>query len=88
MAGTISARHAGDPHKLAINSPTIITNRLLGESTLDYAALTPLANLYTEYLVFVVRPGGAIRDARDLVGRSLRPIPRACRSHSRPRSAT
>jgi len=63
------ARHAGDPHKLAINSPTIITNRLLGESTLDHAALTPLANLYTEYLVFVVRPGGAIRDARDLVAK-------------------
>jgi putative tricarboxylic transport membrane protein len=63
------ARHRGDPHKLAINSPTIITNRLLGESTLEYTALTPLANLYTEYLVFVVRPGGAIRDARDLVAK-------------------
>jgi putative tricarboxylic transport membrane protein len=63
------AKHSGDPHKLAINSPTIITNRLLGESTLDYASLTPLANLYTEYLVFVVRPGGAIRDARDLLAK-------------------
>jgi putative tricarboxylic transport membrane protein len=63
------ATHHGDPHKLAINSPTILTNRLLGESMLDHASLTPLATLYTEYLVFVVRPGGAIRDAHDLVAK-------------------
>src|SRR5260370_39873517 len=50
------AEHPGDPHIVAINSPTSITTRLMGESTLDSAALTPLANLYTEYLVFVVRP--------------------------------
>lgn len=63
------AKHSGDAHVLAINSPTIITNRLLGESMLHHGALTPLANLYTEYLVFVVRPGGMIRDAADLVAR-------------------
>src|ERR1700722_14912331 len=61
------AAHAGDPHIVAINSPTIITNRLLGESTLDFAALTPLANLYTEYLVFVVRPDAAIKTAQQLL---------------------
>ncbi len=63
------AKHAGDPHILAINSPTIVTNRLLGVSTLHYSALTPLANLYTEYMVFVVPPGGTIRDAGDLVAK-------------------
>src|ERR1700722_15949712 len=57
----------GNPHVLAINSPTIITNRLLGESTLDFASLTPLANLYTEYLVFVVRPNTALQTARQLL---------------------
>jgi putative tricarboxylic transport membrane protein len=61
------ARHPGDPHIVAINSPTIITNRLLGESTLDFADLTPLANLYTEYLVFVVRPGTALQSAQQLL---------------------
>jgi putative tricarboxylic transport membrane protein len=61
------AGHPDDPHILAINSPTIITNRLLGESTLDYAALTPLANLYTEYLVFVVRPNAAVASAQQLL---------------------
>jgi putative tricarboxylic transport membrane protein len=61
------AQHPGDPHIVAINSPTIITNRLLGESTLEFAALTPLANLYTEYLVFVVRPNAAIATAQELL---------------------
>jgi putative tricarboxylic transport membrane protein len=61
------AEHPGDPHIVAINSPTIITNRLMGESTLDFAALTPLANLYTEYLVFVVRPHTALQSAQQLL---------------------
>ncbi len=61
------AEHPGDPHILAINSPTIITNRLMGESTLDFAALTPLANLYTEYLVFAVRPHTTLQSARQLL---------------------
>jgi putative tricarboxylic transport membrane protein len=61
------AEHPGDPHIVAINSPTIITNRLLGESTLDFAALTPLANLYTEYLVFVARPSTALQNAQQLL---------------------
>jgi putative tricarboxylic transport membrane protein len=60
------AEHPGDPHIVAINSPTIVTNRLLGESTLDFAELTPLANLYTEYLVFVVRPNTAMQTAQQL----------------------
>lgn len=61
------AEHPADPHIVAINSPTIITNRLLGESALDYAALTPLANLYTEYLVFVMRPDAAVQSAGQLL---------------------
>jgi len=61
------AGHPGNPHIVAINSPTIITNRLLGESALDFAALTPLANLYTEYLVFVVRPHTTLPSAQQLL---------------------
>jgi len=72
------ADQPGDPHILAINSPTIITNRLLGESTLDFAALTPLANLYTEYLVFVVRPNAAPASARQLLAQ-LKSDPAAIR---------
>lgn len=53
-------------HVLAINSPTIISNKLLGVSAYDYAALTPLANLYTEYPIFIVRAGSSLTDAAAL----------------------
>ena len=59
----------GDPHVLAINSPTIISNKLLGVSDLDYAALTPLATLYTEYPIFIVRSDSSIASVAELVRR-------------------
>ncbi|HEY0223495.1 MAG TPA: tripartite tricarboxylate transporter substrate-binding protein [Pseudolabrys sp.] len=62
-------KHNGNPHVLAINSPTIISNKLLGVSTADYSDLTPLANLYTEYPIFIVRADSAIADVADLTRR-------------------
>jgi putative tricarboxylic transport membrane protein len=59
----------GDPHVLAINSPTIISNKLLGVSDLDYSELTPLANLYTEYPIFIVRSDSSISDVAELTRR-------------------
>jgi putative tricarboxylic transport membrane protein len=63
------AAKPGDGHVLAINSPTIVTNKFLGESTLAYGDLTPLATLYTEYLAFVVRPDSSLRTPGDLAAR-------------------
>ncbi len=62
-------KHDGDPHVLAINSPTIITNRQLGVAGFDHAALTPLANLYTEYIAFVVRVDSPIRTGADFMAK-------------------
>lgn len=58
-----------NPNVLAINSPTIITNRLIAEADYDHAALTPLANLYTEYIAFVVRADSPIRNGNDFMAR-------------------
>jgi putative tricarboxylic transport membrane protein len=63
------AQHPGNPHVLAINSPTIITNRQLGVSDFDDTALTPLANLYTEYIAFLVRADTAITDGSALLAK-------------------
>lgn len=62
-------KHNGDPHVLAINSPTIISNKLLGVSATDYSDLTPLANLYTEYPIFIVRADSPIADVAELIRR-------------------
>jgi putative tricarboxylic transport membrane protein len=63
------AQYPGNPHVLAINSPTIITNRQLGVSDFDDTALTPLANLYTEYIAFLVRADSTINDGNALLSR-------------------
>lgn len=62
-------KNPGDPHVLAINSPTIISNKLLGVSDKDYSDLTPLANLYTEYPIFIVRTDSAITNVAGLANR-------------------
>jgi putative tricarboxylic transport membrane protein len=58
--------HPGDPHVLAINSAPLLTNRLIGVSDYDHRDLTPIANLYTEYVVFAARADSSIRDAQNL----------------------
>ena len=59
----------GNPHRLAINSPPLLTNRILGVSDYDHAQLAPIATLYTEYVAFVVPSASPIGSARDLVER-------------------
>ena len=63
------ARHPRDAHLLGISSPTLITNKLLGDAAINQDDLTPLAVLYTEYIVFVVRHGSPLRTGADLLRR-------------------
>ncbi len=63
--------HPGDPHRLAINSPPLLTNRILGASDYDHGDLTPIAMLYTEYVAFVVPADSPLESAtalRDRLG--------------------
>jgi putative tricarboxylic transport membrane protein len=62
-------QQSGNPHVVAINSPTIITNKQLNVADFDHTVLTPLANLYTEYIAFVVRADSAIRSGADFMQR-------------------
>jgi len=56
----------GDPHVLAVSSPTLLTNRLLAIAEIDHASVTALANLYTEYILFGVPAASPIHTPRDL----------------------
>jgi putative tricarboxylic transport membrane protein len=67
------AQHPNDPHLLGISSPTLITNKLVGDGTLNQNDLTPLAVLYTEYIVFVVRADSELRSGADLLARLQHP---------------
>ncbi len=58
---------AGDAHVLSISAPPLMSNRILGVGEFDHAALTPVANLFTEYLAFIVPADSPIRDAGALL---------------------
>ena len=59
----------GDPHVLSINSGPLLANRILGVSNYDHTAFTPLANLYSENLVFIVPEASPVRDASAFLAR-------------------
>jgi putative tricarboxylic transport membrane protein len=77
VAWTYLSRKTGDGHFLAISGPTLLANELLGVGDLSWRDVTPIAQLFTEYVVFTVRPDGPIRTGADLVAALKRPVPPA-----------
>ena len=61
--------HQGDAHYVMIGTPTILTNHIIGASTLNYTDFTPVASLFNEYIVFAVKADAPIRTGRDLAER-------------------
>lgn len=55
-----------EPHQVAVSSPTLITNRLLGAGDIDHNALTTLPLLCTEYTAFVVASSAVVRSPLEL----------------------
>jgi putative tricarboxylic transport membrane protein len=72
VAWAFMAQHAGDAHYIATYSPTLITNRIMGVSQLNYADFTPLNILFREYVVVAVRTESPISSGKDLVERLKR----------------
>lgn len=62
-------QHAGDGHFLAVGSPTLLTNHIAGSSPLNYTDFTPIAMLFSEYIVIAVRADSPIKSGRDLAER-------------------
>jgi putative tricarboxylic transport membrane protein len=59
----------GDPHLLLNSTMSLMTNHILGLSKVTYTDYTPVAVLYGEYMVFVVRPDSPLKSARDVMER-------------------
>jgi putative tricarboxylic transport membrane protein len=53
----------------SISATPLVSNRILGVSDFDYADCSPLANLYTEYLAFIVRADSPLQDGGALLAR-------------------
>lgn len=60
-------QHPADGHFLAITSVTLIADYLTGRATVSYTDVTPVAQLFTEYVGFAVRPDSKFRNGKDLL---------------------
>jgi len=63
------ARYPGDGHYLALTSPAMTSNQLLGKSKLTLADVTPLALLNTGYTTFSVRADSSLKTMADVAVR-------------------
>lgn len=60
-------QHPGNAHYLSITSPGVVTNKLVGASTIDFRDLTPIAQLFDENIAFMVLPDSRIKDVKTLL---------------------
>ncbi len=64
--------HPGDGHYIAPTALSLVTNSITGANPLTYADVTPIAQLFTDYVVHAVLAESPIKDAKDLIERLRR----------------
>lgn len=72
VAWTYMNSHAGDGHYLAPTALSLLTNAMMGGNSLTYTDVTPIAQLFTDYVVLVVRADSKIADGKDFIDRMRR----------------
>ena len=69
IAYTYVSQHAANPHFLGIATDGLLSNHILGASTLNYTDFTPIALLFNDYTVIAVNASSPIKTAKDLAER-------------------
>ncbi len=69
MGLTYLNQFAGDGHHIAIVSSTFLGDYVSGRSTISPTDITPVAQLFTEYVAFAVKPDSTIKSGRDVMAR-------------------
>jgi len=62
-------RNEGDAHSLSLSTLNLVTNSLTGGHAINQNDITPIAHLFSEYPVFVVRSNSPIASGREMIGR-------------------
>jgi len=62
-------QHAGDGHFVSVSTVPLLTNHITGASNITYTDVTPLAQLFSEYILFAVRADSPIKSGQDMVER-------------------
>ena len=69
IAYTYVSQRPGDGHTLMVFGPPVLTNHIMGTSSLNYTDFTPIVSLFNEYVVFAVSAASPIKTGKDLVER-------------------
>jgi putative tricarboxylic transport membrane protein len=69
IAQTYLNQRAGDANTLMVTNPALMTNQLSGLSPLNHNDVTPVAQLFTEYVMLAVKADSPIRTGRDMFER-------------------
>jgi len=72
VAWTYMNSHAGDGHFIAPTALSLLTNAMTGGNPLTFSDVTPLAKLFTDYVVLAVRSDSKIADAKDFIAHMRR----------------
>ena len=62
-------QHNGDAHKLMVQTSTPLTAFIQGQIKLNYFEFTPIVNLISEPIAFVVAANSPLKNARDLTAK-------------------
>lgn len=62
-------QHNGDAHKLMVQTSTPLTAAIQGQIKLNYFEFTPIVNLISEPIAFVVAANSPLKSARDLAAK-------------------
>ncbi len=62
-------QHPGDGHYVIVFTPSMLTNHITGQSKVSHKDFTPVASLFSDYIVFAVNAASTIKDGKDLVAR-------------------
>lgn len=59
----------GDPHTLMVGTTALLTNQIVGTSTVSYQDFTPIASMFNDYVVFAVNANSPIKTGKDLIAK-------------------
>jgi len=59
--------HRGNGHYLMITNPALLTNPIIGVGTAKYTEVTPVAQLFNEYVLLVAKSSAKVETGKDLI---------------------
>lgn len=67
LAWTYLNQHGGDAAFLSVSPINLLTEHIAGASPITYTDVTPIAQLFNEYVAYSVRPDSPIKSGRELL---------------------